>query len=87
MLTVRDTSLRELDLIKDGPIEGGRDEEYGMSNDAESEIRNARKSHSSVDGLKINTNIAIRNEIVLSAINKGYWGGGSQYRNTAEKSC
>ena len=53
MLTVRDTILGELNIMQYGPIEGGNKEEYRMINGDESEIWNARKSHSSVDGLKI----------------------------------
>ncbi len=68
VLTARDTALREFDIIKDGPIGGGKEEKYGMSNDDESEVRNARKSHSFVDGRK-RLNAAVRNEIVLSSIN------------------
>lgn len=68
MLTARDTALRGLDIIRDGPIGGGKEEKYSMSNDDESKIRSAKKSHSFVDGRK-SSNAAIRNEIVLSAIN------------------
>ena len=68
VLTARDTALRELDIIRHGPIGGRKEEKYGMSNDDESEVRNARKSHSFVDGRK-RSNAATRKEIVLSAIN------------------
>ena len=59
VLTARDTALRELDIIRHGPIGGGKEEKYGMSNDDESEVRNARKSHSFVDGRK-RSNAAIK---------------------------
>ena len=53
VLTTRDTALRELNIIRDGPIEGDKYEKNGMNNDDESKIRNARKSHSSVDDCAI----------------------------------
>ena len=56
-MTARETALRELRLIKEGPIAGGMEEKH-MMQDVEDDISRHSRNRT-----------AIRSEILLSAIN------------------
>lgn len=57
VMTARETALRELRLMEEGPIAGGMEEKH-MMDDVEDDISRHSRSH-----------LAIRSEILLSAIN------------------
>ena len=67
VMTARETALRELHLMKEGPIAGGNEEKFAFE-DERNEVRKSRANHCYVDGRSRSLS-AIRYEVLLSAIN------------------
>ena len=59
MITARETALRKLNLMKQGPIAGGMEEKYSINEIDDNESRGRRSRHYS----------AIRSEVIMSAVN------------------
>ena len=59
VITARETALRELNLMKQGPIAGGMEEKYALNETDDNETRGRSSQDYS----------AIRSEVILSAIN------------------
>ncbi|CAB3996163.1 Hypothetical predicted protein [Paramuricea clavata] len=59
MITARETALRKLNLMKQGPIAGGMEEKYSINEIDDNESRGRRSPHYS----------AIRSEVIMSAVN------------------
>ena len=59
VITARETALRKLNLMKQGPIAGGMEEKYSINEIDDNESRGRRLRHYS----------AIRSQVIMSAVN------------------
>ena len=68
VMTARETALRELLLMKEGPIAWGNEEKFAINEEERTEVRKSRTNHLYVDA-RSRSFPAIRSEVILSAIN------------------